>query len=342
MGDRSGMDGSDEHGRLTEVYGRLRLKLLDLSKKNRMLNYSLSSRSKRHLQIVDEVIDEVYKKLIVEEATLRIVPLEEPEDVPPEEKTDEFAAALAHAKVSHLEYLTKLEALESAGRDDEFELVKLERELRDHVREQFGLPPRPKKAELDRAEHARRTGIDPNFELGPTKTKPSHSDTSLQTLKFPDELERIMGKIVADAKLSEQEMGISTLFLSFGFLEWYESDVSDKKAFAPLLLLPVKVEVKKQYGKNVYSLSASEGAAETNLSLQKLLETNAAFQRKLPSFEAGEEEGVASIEGYFCQPMVVEQRNLAQRSGGCTQQADCFPKVGNRHGLGWQLARPAG
>lgn len=293
------MDALGEHGRLTEVYGRLRLKLLDLSKKNRMLNYSLSSRSKRHLQIVDEVIDEIYKKLILEEATLRIEPLEEPEDVPPEEKTEEFAAALEHAKVSHLEYLTKLEALESAGRDDEFELVKLERELRDHVREQFGLPPRPKKAELNRAEHARRIGIDPNFELGPAKTKPSHSDTALQTLKFPDELERIMGKIVADAKLSEQEMGISTLFLSFGFLEWYESDVSDKKAFAPLLLLPVKVEVKKQYGKNVYSLSASEGAAETNLSLQKLLETNAAFHRKLPSFEAGEEESVASIEGYF-------------------------------------------
>jgi len=293
------MDRLDEHDRLTEVYGRLRLKLLDLSKKNRMLNYSLSSRSKRYLQIVDEVIDEIYKKLIAEEATLRIEPLEEPEDVPPEEKTEEFASALEHAKVSHLEYLTKLEALESAGRDDEFELVKLERELRDHVREQFGLPPRPKKAELNRAEHARRIGIDPNFELGPTKTKPSHSDTALQTLKFPDELERVMGKIVADAKLAEQEMGISTLFLSFGFLEWYESDVSDKKAFAPLLLLPVKVEVKKQYGKNVYSLSASEGAAETNLSLQKLLETNAAFHRKLPSFEAGEEESVASIEGYF-------------------------------------------
>jgi hypothetical protein len=83
------MDDLDEHGRLTEVYGRLRLKLLDLSKKNRMLNYSLSSRSKRHLQIVDEVIDEVYKKLVVEEETLRIEPLKEPEDVPPEEKTEE-------------------------------------------------------------------------------------------------------------------------------------------------------------------------------------------------------------------------------------------------------------
>ena len=48
-------DDLGEQSRLTEVYGRLRLKLLDLSKKNRMLNYNLGSRSKRHLQIVDEV-----------------------------------------------------------------------------------------------------------------------------------------------------------------------------------------------------------------------------------------------------------------------------------------------
>ena len=148
-------DDLGEQGRLTEVYGRLRLKLLDLSKKNRMLNYNLGSRSKRHLQIIDEVIDEIYKKLAGEDATLRIEPLEEPEDVPPEEKTEEFIAALEHAKVSHLEYLTKLEALESAGRDDELELAKLERELRDHIRSEFGLTSRPKKAEINRADLAR-------------------------------------------------------------------------------------------------------------------------------------------------------------------------------------------
>ena len=292
-------DDLGEQERLTEVYGRLRLKLLDLSKKNRMLNYNLGNRSKRHLQIVDEVMDEIYKKLAGDDATLRIEPLDEPEDVPPEEKTEEFIGALEHAKVSNLEYLTKLEALESAGRDDELALAKLERELRDHIRSEFGFSSRPKKAEINRADLARQAGIDPNFELGPVKTKASHSDGALQTLKFPDELDRIMGKIVADAKLAEQEMGISTLFLSFGFLEWYESDVSDKKAFAPLLLLPVTVDVKKQYGKNTYSLSANEGSAESNLSLQKLLETNVAFHRKLPTFENGDEDGVGSIEAYF-------------------------------------------
>ena len=266
------IDDLGEQGRLTEVYGRLRLKLLDLSKKNRMLNYSLGARSKRHLQIIDEVMEEVYRKLAGEDASLRIDPLEEPEDTPPEEKTEEFIAALEHAKVSNLEYLTKLQALESSGRDDELALGKLDRELRDHIRSEFDLPPRPKKTEINRAEHARRANIDPNPELGRVKAKPSHSDAALQTLKFPDELERVLEKIVADARLSEQEMGLSTLFLSFGFLEWYEFDNSDKKAFAPLLLLPVALEVKKEYGHNSFYLSATEVSAESNLSLQKLLE----------------------------------------------------------------------
>lgn len=293
------LDDSNEESRLAEVYERLRLKLLDLSKKNRMLNYSLGSRSKRHLQIVDEVMEEVYKKLVGEDTSLRIDPLNEPEDIPPEEKTEEFVAAFEHAKVSHLEYLTKLQALESAGRDDELELAKLERELRDHIRSEFGLPQRPKKAEINRAEHARLSDIDPNFELSPVKTKASHGDAALQTLKFPDELERILGKVIADAKLSEQEMGISTLFLSFGFLEWYESDNSDKKAFAPLLLLPVALDVGKSYGRNSFSISATESSAESNLSLQKLLETE--FHRKLPAFENGDDENIGSIEAYFDQ-----------------------------------------
>jgi very-short-patch-repair endonuclease len=291
------VDEPNEELRLAGVYERLRLKLLDLSKKNRMLNYSLGTRSKRHLQVVDEVMEEVYRKLAGEDASLRIDPLDEPDDIPPEERTEEFVAALEHAKVSNLEYLTKLQALESAGRDDELALTKLERELRDHIRSEFELPPRPKKAEINRAEHARKANIDPNPELGRVKTKPSHSDAALQTLKFPDELERVLEKIVADAKLSEQEMGISTLFLSFGFLEWYESDNSDKKAFAPLLLLPVTVDVRKAYGRNSFSISATEPSAESNLSLQKLLETE--FHRKLPTFDVGDEEGAGSIEAYF-------------------------------------------
>jgi Protein of unknown function (DUF4011) len=283
--------------RLADLYDGLRLKLLDLSKKNRMLNYSLGAKSKRHLQIIDEVIEEVHKKLVEEEASLRILPLDEPDDMPPEERTEDYVSAFQHAKVSDIEYLTKLEVLDSQGRDDEITLSRLERELRDNVRSQLGLPPRPKKAEINRAEHARSHGIDPNPELQTKISKVSHSDQALQTLKFPDELESILEKISSDARLAEQEMGLSTLFLAFGFLEWYDSDDSDKKAFAPLLLLPVRLEAEKVRGHEVFCLSARESAAEANLSLQKLLEKN--FNRKLPDLETGEDEKAASVEDYL-------------------------------------------
>jgi hypothetical protein len=150
-----------------------------------MLSYSLSPRSKKHLQIVDEVLEETYKKLIEANASLRIDPLKEPDDIPPEERSEDFLDTLAHAKVSEIEYLTKLQALENTGHDDEFEIIKLERQLRDRVRTQLGLPPRLGKNEINLAEHARQNGIDPNFELKPAKTKPSHTDQALQTLKFP-------------------------------------------------------------------------------------------------------------------------------------------------------------
>jgi hypothetical protein len=265
-----------EQLRLADLYERLRLKLL--SKKNRMLNYSFALRSKRHLSIVDDVLEEIYRKLGPEENSLEII------------------SAFEHARVSDVDYLVKLEALESEARDDEFEVARLDGELRDKIRAQLGLPPRPTRKEINRADHARSFGIDPSLEL-PSNRKDTHTSLVLQTLKYPDELESILAKISDDARLAEQEMGVSTLFLAFGFLEWYEADHSDKKAFAPLLLLPVRLEDKKVKGKTAYFLSAREGVVEANLSLQKLLEKD--FGRELPEFESNDEDPFGSIEAYL-------------------------------------------
>jgi len=292
-----------ETQRLENLYDQLRKKLLDLSKKNRMLNYSLGTRSKRHIQIVDAVLDLAYEKLAQDEASLRILPLVEPDDIPAEERTERFVSAFQQAKVTDIEYLTKLEVLESQGRDDEIAVSRLDRELRDKIRAELGLPPRPHKVEIDRAEHARRHGIDPNPELQSNVKKneaannQGPADDRLQTLKFPDELESIMEKISSDARLAEQEMGLSTLFMAFGFVEWYDSDASEKKILAPLLLLPVKIETRSVRGHDVYSISAREDQAETNLSLQKLIETN--FNRKIPSFEDQDEDRTTSIQDYL-------------------------------------------
>src|SRR6516164_1829216 len=106
-----GVDAA-EQARLESLYDGLRDKLLDLTKRNRMLNYSFSARSKRHLQIVDEVPEQIYRSLTRDSATLELKALPEPDDIPADEQTEEFVAALEHAKISETEYLTELAALE--------------------------------------------------------------------------------------------------------------------------------------------------------------------------------------------------------------------------------------
>jgi hypothetical protein len=289
-----------EGARLTRLYEDLRLRLLDLSRRNQLLNYNLKVRSsKRFLQIINVSLESVHRHLAGDEAVLRIASLPEPDDIPSEERTDEFWLALDRARSTDAEYLAAVAAIDATGHDADAAMARIERDLRDRVREQLGLPPRPSRKEINRAEHARSLGIDPSLEL--ERARITENDLILQTLKFSDELETVIEKISGDARLAEQELGLSTLFLAFGFLEWYDSETSDKKAYAPLLLLPVQIEKQKSRGKPVYSLLTREGGAEANLSLQKLLEQN--FRRDLPNFEIGDEDALGSVENYFDQVM---------------------------------------
>ncbi len=281
--------------RLAKLYEGLRLKLLDLTRRNQLLNYSLSPRSRRFVQIVDTTLESVHEKIVSDEATLRIMPLPEPEDIPAEERTEEFRAEFDRAKATDVEYLAALEAMDSTARDDDVALERLDRQLRDRVRARMGLPPRPSRKELNRVDHARSKGIEPHLDLDPSRDVDVRA---LQTMKFPEELEALLEKISADAQLAEQEMGLSTLYLALAFLEWYDTDASEKKAFAPLLLLPVTLQKAKVRGKTMFSVSVREGGAEANLSLQKLLEQRA---RALPDFEVDEVTGSGAVEAYLDQ-----------------------------------------
>lgn len=286
---------SQNTDRLEKLYEDLRERLLDMSLRNPLLSYKHRAASKKQLQIVDEVPESVYG-LLTGGTSLEILALPEPDDIPRDERTEDFVAALEHAKVSDLEYLTKIEALESQGRDDEIELARAERELRDKVRQQLGLPQRPTSKTVNPSDHARSLGIDPSIELQPTVVKDSHSDKKLQSLKWPDNLESNLERIADDARLAEQESGLSTLFLVFGFLEWCEKDGS-KKLFAPLLLLPVKLERRKgARGKLIFALSAMAEVADSNLSLQTKVQRE--FARQIPDLEISEEEA-GSVEAYF-------------------------------------------
>lgn len=283
---------------LHHAYERLRERLLDMTLRNPMLSYKHRPTSKRQLQIVDEVPSEVFRHL-TGEASLTIVPLPEPDDVPRDEKTTEFISALTYAKATDAEFQGVMREADEAEPDKaEGIIAKGERSLRDRLREELGMPKVDRQKLVDPIQHARTLGIDPSFELPREASSKQHTDRQLQTLKFPKPLDAILEKLRGDARLAEQETGLSTLFLVFGFLEWMEKEGSTK-LLAPLLLLPVHLEAtRSELGKITYELTATSTVPEDNLSLRKRIDRDFGF--KLPEVSV-DADGGFSVEAYLAE-----------------------------------------
>lgn len=288
------MPNGGEADRQKRLYDDLRLKLLDLSRRNPMLNYKHRAASRRQLRVVDAELETVLSALVDRQKELIIEALPEPDNIPKDERTDAFVSALGHAKSTDFEYLTRLTGLEAVARQDEATLGELDRWLRDRVREQLGLPPRPDRKSLDIIDHARKHGINPNYELPDKPAAASPSINRLQTLHFADELNSRLARIASDARLAEQETGLSTLFLTFGFLRWFEAPSSDVANFAPLLLLPVELKKRMENRRAIYFIKTAAEQPEINLSLREwLLHNSPDVSRKLPEFDE-ETDGIAA------------------------------------------------
>jgi Protein of unknown function (DUF4011) len=254
------------NARLSQIYERLRIRLLDLTLRNPMLSFKHRASSKRHLRFVDAVPEEIYHRLVAEEGlSLEVLSLRPPEDSPKDEREPTFVAEVEYAKTTDVEYLMALQALENTGHDDEIEIAKLERKLRDSVREKLGLPPRLDIETINPVDRAKELGINPPFELPAKSSKDIHSEARLQTLQWPETHDAAMERIAYDARSAEQEMGFSTLFLAFGFLEWTDSAASSKINFAPLLLLPVKIDEKRRTKGKKHSAWFGRGMARIRI-----------------------------------------------------------------------------
>ncbi|MDR7037977.1 very-short-patch-repair endonuclease/septal ring factor EnvC (AmiA/AmiB activator) [Methylobacterium sp. BE186] len=288
----------NEDGPLHQAYERLRERLLDMTLRNPMLSYKHRPTSKRQLQIVDEVPEEVFRHL-TGEVGVTIIPLPEPDDVPRDEKTPEFVSSLTYAKATDPDYLQILREADDAEPDKaEGIIAKGERSLRDRLREELGMPKVDRQKAVDPVQHARALGINPSFELPREAAGKQHTDRQLQTLKFPKPLDAVLEKLRSDARLAEQETGLSTLFLVFGFLEWTEKEGS-AKLLAPLLLLPVHLEATRSgLGKITYELTATSTVPEDNLSLRKRIDKD--FGLQLPDVSP-DAEGGFSVEAYLAE-----------------------------------------
>ncbi|HHL31519.1 MAG TPA: DUF4011 domain-containing protein, partial [Oceanospirillales bacterium] len=137
-----------------------------------------------------------------------------------------------------------------------------------------------------------------------------HNDRALQTLHFPNQLESKLRSLSNKAQTAIQESGSNFLFLSIGFLQWYEVIVKNNKKeelphLAPLYLIPVqlkKAKLDKKTGTYRYSINYSGEDILPNLSLHEKLRQD--FNLHLPELDVQ-----TSPEAYFAQVQALIAHN---------------------------------
>lgn len=269
---------------VAQYLDKLRLRLLDLTGRNRLLNFRFSERSRTQIRIVDELPDQIFETL--EKGTsLTLSPLPEPPEHPTDENDDAFRLLLEAMRDSDEEYKTAVEALDEVDEDSE-DFQRIERELRDKVRLELVMPPQADVRSMSKSDYAKLLGIRTSYEMPTLQSeeggKPAHRDRKLQTLLYPEELGRKLAGLREGARKSIQETGLRTLYIAFGMLEWYESDDSDKRLLAPLLLYPVTIERQLQDGQYHYTIQSCGDEPEKNWSLVERLKLD--YGIVLPDF----------------------------------------------------------
>jgi very-short-patch-repair endonuclease len=267
----------------------LRMRLLDLKNSNRLLNFKFTERSRSHVRVIEASSDTIFANL-VEGKRLTFRALPEKSDEPPDEKSDQFLMALEQARNSDFVYRGELDALDDDP--DGEETRRIEWRLKDRVRAQLGLKPLADIKEMTLANFARLHSIDPQFDLPPVEKGEKQANGSLQVLMLPDQMERSLAGISDQARTALQEKGVNTLYVAFGYLEWYESESSGKPMFAPLLLHQIDIERKLVYSKYQHNIGSLGEETDTNETLSERLGCD--FGLRLPPFEEND-----TPESYF-------------------------------------------
>ncbi len=224
----------------------LRSKLLDLTTRNRLLNFKHTARGGRYVRIVDEDPADLFSQLH-NDRVVELVGLPDPPDQPDDEESDDFVEALEEAVLTDRAYLKEIaEIEESAGDDADAKIRAAERKLRDKLRRKLGLRSR---AEVQKSarDFAVSLGINPDFDLAGSRPRRRRAEKYWQTLLSEDDLARRLRGIEQGAREARQEYGIDTLYFVFGFLEWSPPAVegkSEEVLFAPLVLYPATIERK--------------------------------------------------------------------------------------------------
>ncbi len=165
------------------------------------------------------------------------------------------------------------------------------RRLLDGERLPFLYVPEPSEPPIPSAtDHAANLGWNTSYDLEGNEHARSRE---LPVLLYFEGLESLTRKLGSAARTAIEESGTNMLYLTFGFLEWYESDDSQQSRFVPLLTIPVALERGGNRGKGFHcTLEYSGEDLTTNISLNERVRRD--FGVELPRMEDDD-----SPEQYF-------------------------------------------
>lgn len=256
----------------------LRGRLLDLSNRNRLLNFRPDAPRhwRRQLGIVDVSMETVFKRLCRdEEYGFQPVPYPVPGDgvmIP----FDEFT----NNPETYLDGQERRGAPVGAGEK------------------------RRPRAE----EYARQLSINTSYELQSgvipgLQVEMEQAANNLQVLHYADELDQILSSILDTNRTAARELGVTTLFLVFGLLEWGDpSDGHGREVgrLAPLLLMPVVLRRSRSEGREApylpYLIEWSGEEIEVNQTLRIMLRQRFGLEIPPYQFEESLESYVANIQ----------------------------------------------
>lgn len=285
----------------------MRRKLLDLTSRNRLLNFPIEQKN-ASLRFVNELPNQLFQ-LLRTEKKMQFVPVPYPtkaqlqrwgyltENIAAKEKV---LTSLPDAKTwaGKLGINTQYELL-SSDQDrvsaEDYELISKIRNIilarlktndstlsgLRRIEADFGLPDGHLISLLNRLGYKDIGEFECDIKAGKPLRHPSVSapllDTQIQTLYYPEDLQSVLYALHSKAKMAIEESGAAILYLSLGFLEWYESEDSDKARLAPLFTIPVTLEKGKRdhrAGLYHYHLCYSGEEIIANLSLQEKMKVD--------------------------------------------------------------------
>jgi hypothetical protein len=103
----------------------------------------------------------------------------------------------------------------------------------------------------------------------------------LRSMLSEEDLQGRVVKLFRTARTALEESGANSLFLVLGQLKWYESSISQKPRYAPLVLVPV--DLVRKIARKGYVIKAREEEAVFNITLAEMLKQD--FKVEIPGID---------------------------------------------------------